>query len=95
MEAIFHASGMQPVTKDTLNKEVKGAGGGRWPWEGRNRVYCCSWQRGVSATRYFLPDQKILFLAEVIGFWNLENMGNYSTRANFKRDFQKMDFFGI
>ena len=24
------------------------------------------------------PDQKILFLAEVIGFWNLENMGNYS-----------------
>ena len=49
----------------------------------------------VGCNRYFLPDQKILFLAEVIGFRNLENMGNYSTRANFKRDFQKMDFFGI
>ena len=72
---------------------VKGAGGGRWPWEGQNRVFCCFWQRGVSATKCFLPDQKILFLAEVIRFWNLENMGNYSTSANFiKHDFPKMDF---
>ena len=23
------------------------------------------------------PDQKILFLAKVIAFWNLENTGNY------------------
>ena len=30
-----------------------------------------------------------------IGFWNLENMGDYSTHVNFKRNFQKMDFFGI
>ena len=37
---------------------------------------------GVSATRCFLPDQKILFLAEVIEFLNLE-IQEISTRANF------------
>ena len=35
----------------------------------------------MSATRCFLPDQKKLFLGEVIGFRNHENTGNYSTRA--------------
>ena len=40
----------------------------------------------------FIPDQ-ILFLAEVIAFWNLENTGNYSTRTDFNRDFPKiLDF---
>ena len=72
-----------------------GGGGGLWPGEGRNMVFYCFWQKRVSATRYFLPDQKILFLSVVIGFWNLENIGNYSTRANFKRDFPKLDIFGI
>ena len=55
---------------------IKGAGGLR-PGEGRNRVFCF-WRRGVSATRCFLPAQKILFLAKVIKFWNTENTGNYS-----------------
>ena len=59
-----------------------------WPGEIQNRVFCCFWQRGVSATstRCFLLDQK-KFLAKVIGFLNLENTGNYtviySTCANF------------
>ena len=44
----------------------------------------------VSATRCFLLEQKISFLAEVVEFWNLENTGNYSTRTNFKRDFPKV-----
>ena len=72
---------------------IKGAGGLR-PGEGRNRVFCF-WRRGVSATRCFLPAQKILFLAKVIKFWNTENMGNYSMCANFKRVFPKMYIFGI
>ena len=42
----------------------------------RNRVFCCFWPRGLSATRCFSLDQKILFLAEVIKFWNPEYMGN-------------------
>ena len=41
----------------------------------------------------FLPDQKILFLAEVIEFQNLDNTGNNITRANFKRNFPKMNIF--
>ena len=52
-------------------------------------------QRGVSATRCFLPDQKILSLDESFGYCNLENTGNYPTCANFKCDFSKMDIFGI
>ena len=56
-------------------KGDQGREGGRRPGEGQNRVFCCFWQRGVSATRCFLLDQKILFLAEVVEFWNLENTG--------------------
>ena len=61
--------------------------------KGKNRVYCNFWHKRESATRCFLPDQKILFLAKVIKFWNLENTGSYSARLNFKRDFPKMDTF--
>ena len=72
---------------------VKGAGGGQKTGEGRNRVLYCFRQRGVSATRCFSLqlDQKILFLAVVIEFQNLENTGNYSTCKNFKRNFPKTD----
>ena len=61
--------------------------GGLWPGEVEIEFSNVS-NRG----EYQLPDafyriKKILFLAKVIGFWNLENMGNYSTRVNFKRDF--------
>ena len=73
---------------------IKGAGGLR-PGEGQTRVFCCFWLRGVSASRWFLLDQKILFPAEFIKFWNFENAGNYSTHANFKCDFPKMDIFEI
>ena len=68
--------------------------GGKKTWA-KIKFFCCFWQRGVSASRSFLTDQKILLLAEVIKFWNPENTGNYSTRANFKRVFPKMDIFGI
>ena len=44
---------------------------------------------GAPATRCFLPDQKILVLAKVIAFSNLEFIGNYTTRANFNRDLWK------
>ena len=64
--------------------------------KGQNRVLAVVRERGgVKATRCFLPGQKMLYLAEVIRFRNFENMGNYSTRANFKHDFPKMDIFGI
>ena len=76
------------------NRGLRGPGGSS-TWRRSKSSFCCFWQRGVSATRCFLPDQKILFLAEVIKFWNPENMGNYSMRANFKRVFPKMDIFGI
>ena len=66
-----------------LTIKVKGAGGLR-PENGQNQVLCCFWKRGTPATWCFLPDQKILFLAKVFAFWNFENTGNYSTRANFK-----------
>ena len=62
------------------------------PGESQNRVFCCFLQRGVSATRGFVLDQKILFLAEVIEFLNLINTNNY---LNLKRDFPKMDIFLI
>ena len=69
--------------------------GGLQSREGRNRVFCCFWQNGESATRSILPDQKKLFLAEAIKFWNPENTGNNSMCANFKRVFPKMDIFGF
>ena len=47
----------------------------------------------MSAIRCFLPDRKILLLAEVIKFWNPENTCNYSMYVNFKRVFLKMDIF--
>ena len=49
----------------------------------------------VVSTRFFLPDQKILFVAEVIAFWNLVNIGNYNTLADFNCDLRKMTIFGI
>ena len=73
---------------------LKGARGLR-PEEGQTQVFRCFLQRGVSVTRCFLLDQKILVLAEVIEFYNHENTGNYSMRANFKRNFPKMDIFRI
>ena len=78
-------------------KLIHGAGGGGClrPGEDQNQVFCCFWQRGVSVTRCLLLDQKILFLSEVIKFWNLKNTGNYSTCANFKHDFPKMNIFAI
>ena len=46
-------------------------------------------KRGVSANRCFLLDQKILFLAEVIKFLNLEYIWV------IKRVYLEMDIFGI
>ena len=46
-------------------------------------------QIGVPATRCFLLDQNILFLAVVIEFQNLEFTGKYTTHANFNRDLWK------
>ena len=37
----------------------------------------------------FLPGKKILILAKVITFLNLEFTGNYTTSANFNRDLRK------
>ena len=48
-----------------------------------------------AATKCFLLDQKLLFLAKVISFWNLEKTGNYSRLANFNSDFPKMAIFVI
>ena len=53
------------------------------------------WQKGTPATRCFLPDQKILFLAKVIAFWNFKITGKHCTRANFNRNFPKITIFGI
>ena len=43
----------------------------------------------------FTRSKNIAPRAEVIAFWNLENTGDCSTRANFNRDLQKMTIFGI
>ena len=47
-----------------------------------------------------LPDafyriKKILFLAKVTAFLNLENTGNYSDRPDFNRVFSKITIFWI
>ena len=42
---------------------VKGGRGGRWPWEGRNRVYCCSWvltEGSVSYQKLFTRSKNIV-----------------------------------
>ena len=49
----------------------------------------------IIATRNFLWNQKILLLAQEIGFLNLENTYNYITRAIFNRDYLKMYFFEL
>ena len=71
-----------------------------WGWQkspllkGPGRPW--GWSKPLTPpTRCFLPDQKALFLAKVIAFWNNENTGNYSTHAGFKRDFPTMTIFGI
>ena len=37
-------------------------------------------------------NEKILFLPEVVAFWNLENTYNYIARVNFYRDSPKINF---
>ena len=44
------------------------------------------------ATRNFLQNEKLLFLAKVIALSNLENTANYSTSANFNRNSPKINF---
>ena len=46
-------------------------------WERSTSSFLLFLTKGVSATRCFVLDQKILFLAEVIEFWSLENTGNW------------------
>ena len=62
----------------TNDSKLKGAGGGVDD-PGKVKIeFSVVPDRGecqLPDHRCFLPDQKILFLAEVIGFWNLENMG--------------------
>ena len=53
-----------------------------------------------SRGKWKLPDafygmKKISFIAKVIVFSNLENTCIYIARADFKRDFPKMDIFEI
>ena len=47
--------------------------GGLQHGDGQNQVLCCVWWSRVPAIRLISPNQKILFLAEVIELWNLEN----------------------
>ena len=46
----------------------------------------------MTATRNFFKNEKILFLAKDIKFSNRENTYNNIARANFKRDFPKINF---
>ena len=48
------------------------------------------WSTGVTGT--FFRMKQILFLAKVITFWNCENTYTYIARANFNRDFSKINF---
>ena len=45
----------------------------------------------MPTARNFLQNEKILFQAEVIALSNLKITCNYTTRANFKRDFPKIN----
>ena len=58
-------------------------GGGGSPTMGWSKLsFLLFLIEGTSATRYFLPDQKILILAKVL---NVEYMGNYTTRGYLNR----------
>ena len=45
----------------------------------------------MPAIRKFLQIEKILFLANVIAFSNLENTYDYTARTNFNRDSPKIN----
>ena len=73
----------------TLNA-VKGAGGVNDPGKDKIEFSVVSDRGECQLPDAFYRIKKILFLAEAIGILNLENMGDYSTRTNFKRDFPKI-----
>ena len=74
--------------------KFKGARGSL-TWRRSKSSFLLFLTEGSVSYQMLLLDQKILFLAKVIEFQNPENTGNYSTQENFKRDFPKMDIFGI
>ena len=72
MELVERKKSQQAMQREkellTTFKALRGPGGPR-PGDGQNRVVCCILiSRETTATRCFLPDQKILFLAKVITF---------------------------
>ena len=80
-----------PSAWTTACQSVKGAGGSS-TWRRSKSNFLLVLTEGSVRCQMRLLDQKILFLAEVIKYWNPENMDNYSTRTNFtKRVFPKMD----
>ena len=82
-------------TKNCSLFSVKRAGGCLRPGEGQNLVLCFFLTERSARYQMLFIGSKMLFLAGVIEFQNLENRGNYSSRANFKRDFPKVDIFEI
>ena len=45
----------------------------------------------MAATSNVFRNEKILFLAKIIAFWNLENTHNYIAGAYFNRDSPKIN----
>ncbi len=72
---------------------LRGPEGGPRPWDGQKSFLMLVLKRAGRATRCFLPDQKILFLAKVIACQILTFTCIYSVFANFNRNSWKIMFF--
>ena len=84
------------ITEKNMNTYCyfKGAGGSL-TWRRSKSSFLLFLTEGSVSYQMLFTGSKIFFLAVVIEFQNLENTCNYSMRENFKRDFPKMDIFGI
>ena len=68
--------------------------GGSSTWRRSKLSFLLLLTEGSVSYLMLFTGSKILFLAEVIKFWNPEKKGSYSTCAKFKCVFPKMDIFG-
>ena len=88
MTAIEGFKYIKPVT-------VKGAGGAFDLAKVEIEFYVVSDKGECQLPNAFYRIKKYFSLAKVNKFLNPKNTGDYSTRANFKHVFPKMDIFGI
>ena len=81
----------------SINRPFKSTQGGRGVPELRmaKLEFYVVYDRKDPSYQMLFTGSKILFIAKVITFGNLENTGYYSMCSDFNRDFPKMTTFGI